>query len=42
MFKIYASEFGSVGMHKRMRACADEFLATITEGVVHSVYKVAA
>ena len=23
-----------------MRACADEFLATVTEGVVHGVYKV--
>ena len=26
-------------MHRRMRACADVFLATVTEGVVHGVYK---
>ena len=27
-------------MCEQMQACADEFLATVTEGVVHSVYKV--
>ena len=30
MFKISASEFGTV----------EEFLATVTEGVIHGVYKV--
>ena len=38
MFTISASDFGTVAMHRRMRACADEFLATVTAGVVHSVY----
>ena len=40
MYKISASEFCTVGMHRQMRACANEFLATVTEGVVPSVYKV--
>ena len=40
MFKILASEFGTVSMCRRMQACADEFLATVTVGVVHGVYKV--
>ena len=40
MFKISASEFGSLHMRRRMRACTDEFLATVNEGVVHGVYKV--
>ena len=40
MFKISASEFDTLGMCRRMRACTDEFLATVTEGVVQSVYKV--
>ena len=39
MFKISASEFRTVGMCRRMRACRDEFLAMVTEGVVHGVYK---
>ena len=39
MYEMSASEFGTVGMRRRMRACADEFLATVTEGVVHNVYK---
>ena len=39
-FKISTSEFGTVGMGRRIRACTNEFLATITEGVVHGVYKV--
>ena len=30
----------NVGMYRRMRACTDEFLAMVIEGVVHSVYKV--
>ena len=34
MYKISASEFGTNW------ACADEFLATVTERVVHSVHKV--
>ena len=38
MFKISASVFGTVGSLRRMRACTDEFLATVTEGV----YKVVA
>ena len=29
-------------MHRQMRACTDEFLSTVTEGVVHGVYKVVA
>ena len=40
MFKIYAFEFSTVGMCRRMRACADEFLAMVSEGVVYVVYKV--
>ena len=38
MFKISASEFGTVSRHRQMWACTDEFLAMVTEGVVHSVY----
>ena len=38
MCKISASEFGD--MCKRIQACADEFLVTVTVGVVHSVHKV--
>ena len=40
MFKISASEFCTVGMYRQIQACEDEFLATVTEGVVYSVYKV--
>ena len=40
MFKISTSEFCITGMCRGMRACSDEFLATVTEGVVHGVYKV--
>ena len=36
-FKISASDFGTVDMHRRKRACTDEFLATVTEGVVQGV-----
>ena len=38
-FKISASEFGTIGMRRRKQACTDQFLATVTEGVVHGVYK---
>ena len=37
-FKISASEFGTMCMCRRMRACTDEFLAAVTEGVVHGLY----
>ena len=40
MFNTSASEFGTVSMYRQIRACTDEFLATVTEGVVHGVYKV--
>ena len=40
MFKISASEFGIVSMRRRFRACAYEFLAAVTKGVVHDVHKV--
>ena len=40
MFKISAFEFGTMSKRRRMQACTDEFLATVTEGVVHDVYKV--
>ena len=40
MLKISAFGFGTVGMHRRMLASADKFLAMVTEGAVHSVYKV--
>ena len=33
-----ASEFGTMSMHRRFRACADEILDTVT--VVHGVYKI--
>ena len=40
MFKISASVVGVMDMCSRMRACKDEFPATVTEGIVHDVYKV--
>ena len=40
MFKISTSEFGTVGMHRQMQACTDEFLATVTKGVVNGLCKV--
>ena len=40
MFTIFASEFGTVNMGGRMRACTDEFLATVAEGATHGLYKV--
>ena len=39
MLKIFDSEFGTMGMRRLIGACTDEFLATITEGAVHGVYK---
>ena len=40
MLKISSSEFGTVSMRRQIQACADEFISTVTEGVVDSVYKV--
>ena len=39
MFQISSSEFGTMSMHRQGPLCIDEFLAAVTEGVVHSVYK---
>ena len=39
-FKISASEFSTVSMHRRFGTCTYEFLTTVTEGVGHGVYKV--
>ena len=33
MFKISTSEISTAGMCRQMLACADEFLALVTEGV---------
>ena len=40
MFKLSASDFQTMGMHRRKRGFADKFLAVVTEGVVHGVHKV--
>ena len=40
MFKISTSEFVPGTCTDKCGACADEFLVTVTEGVVHGVYKV--
>ena len=40
MFKISASDSLSASMRRGIQVCADEFLATVTEGVVHGVNKV--
>ena len=40
MFKISASDFSTVGMRRRFRPCAYEFLTMVTKGVVHSVHMV--
>ena len=40
MFEFSASEFGTVGMRRRLRACAYEFITTVTKSVVHAVDKV--
>ena len=39
-FKISSSGLLTMSMRRRMRACADEFLAMVTEGLVHGVRKV--
>ena len=39
MFKLSTSEFGTLSICRWMRAWADEFLATVTEGVLHRGYK---
>ena len=38
MFKIATSEIGTLSMSRPIQACTDEFLAMVTEGVVHGVY----
>ena len=38
--KFNVKEFGSVRMCRGIRACAYEFVAMVTEGVVHGVCKV--
>ena len=42
LFKISASDFSTMRMHTQFHACMYEFLTYImvTEGVVHSVYKI--
>ena len=40
LFTISASDFGTVSMRRRFCACMYKFLTTVTEGVVHGVYKV--
>ena len=40
MFRIFTSEFSTVGIHRQMQPCAHECLAMVTEGVVHSICKV--
>ena len=40
MFKLSASDFGIMSMNRRKRTCTDKFLAAVSEGVVHGVYKV--
>ena len=40
MFKIYASELGTVGMLGQFHLCAYEFPTTLTKGVVHSLQQV--
>ena len=40
MFKISATDFGTVVICRLFRACAYEFLTTVTEGVVQGVHQV--
>ena len=40
MFQISVSEFGTMGMCRQLQTCTDEYLAMVTKGVVHGVYKV--
>ena len=42
-FKIFNTstfDFGTMSMYRQKRVCADKFLATVPEGVIHDVYKV--
>ena len=39
MFKISASDFETVDMRRLKQTGPDKSLATLTEGVVHGVYK---
>ena len=39
-FKISTSDFGTMSMCRRFRACTYELLTVVTEGVVHGVHKV--
>ena len=40
ILKISAFDCGTVSMRRQKLASADKFLAMVTEGVVHGVYKV--
>ena len=40
LFQISTSQFCTVGIHRRLWACTDEFLSRVTEGIVHGVHKV--
>ena len=40
LFKISTFDFSTVSIHRRFCVCAYKFLTTVTEGVVHGVYKV--
>ena len=40
LFKISASDFGTISMRRQFLARTYEFLTMVTEGVVHSVCKV--
>ena len=39
MIKISTTQFGTITMRRRMRACTYQFLATVTEGIVHDVFQ---
>ena len=39
MVEICASDFRTVSMCNQKRTCADKFLAMVTAGELHSVYK---
>ena len=40
IFEVSASDFDTVSMCRRFRACMYEFLTIVTESVVHDVHKV--
>ena len=40
IFEVSASDFGTMSMRRRFRACTYEFLSTVAEGMVNGVYKV--